>query len=94
MAMTTQPPINDMSLEERLETLKLLSDALQFSAVIARQQGDEAYKAMDCLAERLRADAQILAHDPSPTTNAVVMEAITLLGNFQMAHPARNNRKH
>jgi hypothetical protein len=85
MAMTTQPPINDMSLEERLETLKLLSDALQFSAVIARQQGDEAYKAMDCLAERLRADAQ---------TNAVVMEAITLLGNFQMAHPARNNSKH
>lgn len=92
--MTTQPPINDMSLEERLETLKLLSDALQFSAVIARQQGDEAHKAMDCLAVRLRADAQMLAQDPSPTTNAVVMEAIGLLGDFQMAHPALNDSKH
>jgi hypothetical protein len=92
--MSAQPAINDLSIEERLETLQLLSDALRFSALIARRHGDDTCEAMDLLAERLSAQAETLAQDPSPMTNSLVADAIKLLGDFQMAHPHLNDSKH
>ncbi len=92
--MSAQPALNDLSIEERLETLKLLGDALRFSALIARRHGDDACGAMDRLAERMHADADTLALDPSPLTNTLVKEAIALLGDFQMAHPHISDSKH
>lgn len=86
--------IEEMSAEERADTLRRLSQTLHFSAIVARQAGDMICKPLEELADRLLRDGTAISTDRSEVAISVIAEAMSLLGRFERNHPGSKSTLH
>ncbi len=92
--MKTPKRIHEMSTQERADTLRRLSDTLHFSAILARQAGDEIWKPLEELADRMLRDGPALSTGRSEVAVNVINEAMELLGRFELRHPGSRSTLH
>ena len=86
--------IEEMSIEERADTLRRLSQTLHFSAIVARQAGDMLCKPLEELADRLLRDGAAISTDRSEVAIDVIAEAMNLLGRFELSHSGNKSTLH
>lgn len=86
--------IEEMSTEERADTLRRLSQTLHFSAIVAKQAGDMLCKPLEELADRLLRDGAAISTDRSEVAIDVIAEAMNLLGRFELNHPGSKSTLH
>jgi len=85
--MTDRKTVAEMTVEEREAVLRTLGKRLHFSSSIAKHEGDPIWRQLAQLSERLLRDADEIAGDQASAAAEVVLEAITLLGKFELDHP-------
>ena len=86
--------IEEMSTEERADTLRRLSQTLHFSAIVAKQAGDMLCKPLEELADRLLRDGAAISTDRSEVAIDVIAEAMNLLGRFELNHLGSKSTLH
>lgn len=85
--MANTKPFNAMTIEERGYVLTTLGKTLHFSATIAKHHGDPIWKPLKKLGDRVLADFAEIACDASDQADAVILEAIELLGRCELDRP-------
>ena len=82
--MTELASFDEMTLEERIAVFANLSRSLHLSALIARQRGDDNWRMMETLADRLLTEApDLAAAENSLPAGDVFDEALRLLIDFE-----------
>ncbi|MDM9649301.1 hypothetical protein QTL96_28165 [Rhizobium sp. S163] len=86
--MTTPPPFEKTSAEERKAILKALAHRLQISARIAERGSDPICRSLLALSVRLAGSCEEVAADPK-RGNDVIEKALRLLSEFALRRPER-----
>ncbi len=87
-------PANELTRDQRLAALLLLSETLHFSALVAKGNGDRLSTVMEELAGRLFRDREKIASSSFATSDAIVKEALDMLARFKMANPEVSSTRH
>ena len=84
--MTTPPPFESMSLEERTAILRALAHRIQISARVAERDFDPVCQLLLALSVRLAGCCEEVAADPLRGDD-VVEKALRLLSEFALRRP-------
>lgn len=85
---------NELTKDQRLAALLLLSETLHFSALVAKGNGDHLSTVMEELADRLFRDREKISSSPAATSDAIVKEALAILERFEASNPGVSSTRH
>ncbi|TDW31733.1 hypothetical protein EV128_10857 [Rhizobium azibense] len=83
--MDVTPNLDKMTPDEKYGVIRLLSRRLHFSAILAKQRGDDFWDRLERLADRLLRESDAIVAGGPRISDPILVEAADLLARFDNA---------